>query len=151
MSLKKSHPNRRHWRRHKSTFQTEMLEPRHLLAGMALISEFMASNDTTIQDEDLEFSDWLEITNVGDAALNLDGYAITDDPADRAQWRFPNINLDAGKTLLVFASGKDRTNPDSELHASFRLNAGGEYLALVAPDGATTLQEFAPEYLRHVR
>ena len=39
--------------------------------------------------------------------------------------------------------------PGAELHTNFSLQASGEYLALVAPDKVTILQEFAPEFSRH--
>src|ERR1051325_8401917 len=48
--------------------------------------------------------------------------------------------------FVVFASGKDRTNPAGKLHTSFQLNADGDYLALVAPDKTTILTEFSPTY-----
>ena len=41
----------------------EMLEPRHLLAGDLAITEFQAINVSTLQDEDGDFSDWVEIRN----------------------------------------------------------------------------------------
>jgi hypothetical protein len=41
----------------------------------------------------------------------------------------------------VFASGKDRRVAGAELHSNFRLDAAGEYLALVRPDGIVA-QEF---------
>ena len=45
------------WRQHRG----ELLEPRHLLAASVVISEFMASNDTGIRDEDHDRSDWIEL------------------------------------------------------------------------------------------
>ena len=46
---------------------------------------------------------------------------------------------------MVFASNKS-TQPGVDLHAGFRLNAGGEFLALVAPDGETVIDSFAPTF-----
>ncbi len=109
-----------------------------------VISEFMASNASVLQDEDLEFSDWIEIHNAGPSAVNLDGWHLTDAADNLTRWTLPATNLPAGGFLVVFASGKDRAGP--ELHANFSLSADGEYLALVRPDGTTIEHEYAPVF-----
>ena len=114
--------------------------------GFPVLSEFMASNDTKLPDENGDFSDWIEVANMGNAAINLAGHHLTDNQEELTRWTFPSISLAAGARLVIFASGKDRTNPSSQLHTDFQLDAGGEYLALVAPDGITVLTEFAPFY-----
>lgn len=124
----------------------ESLEPRRLLAGGPVISEFLARNEGPIADEDGVFSDWIEITNTSAAPLNLAGWHLTDDENDLTQWTFPALNLPAGGRTLVFASGKDRAVAGAELHTKFKLDGDGEYLALVAPNGTTVEQEFAPDY-----
>ena len=45
--------------------------------------------------------------------------------------------------------GPDAGQP--EIHTNFSLDSGGEYLALVSPDGQTVVSEFAPEYPRQHR
>src|SRR5262245_50508066 len=72
------------------------------------ISEFMAQNESVLADEDGAFSDWIEVHNPDQSPLNLDGYYLTDDPANLAKWRFPSNNLAAGGYVVVFASGKNR-------------------------------------------
>jgi hypothetical protein len=114
--------------------------------GQVVISEFMASNRSTLADEDAAFEDWIEIHNTGAAPVNLLNWSLTDSAAQPARWRFPATNLTAGARLVVFASGKDRRIPGRELHTDFRLSAGGEYLALVEPDGVTIASEFAPVF-----
>ena len=127
-------------------FSIEPLEPRMLLAGDPVIAEFMAKNDATLQDEDGDWSDWIEIRNNGDAAVDLESWYLTDDAAELNRWNFPDVALAPGEQLIVFASGKDRTIPGAELHADFKLDGDGEYLALVGPDDATVRQEFSPAY-----
>lgn len=125
----------------------QALEPRLLFTAVPYITEFMASNDTVFADEDGDFSDWIELHNAGDSALNLDGWYLTDDASDRDKWAFPAVSIAPGAYLLVFASLKDRADADgTELHTNFRLGAGGEYLALVEPDGSTVAHEYAPEF-----
>ena len=124
----------------------ETLEGRVLLDGTPVISEFMAVNVSTVQDEDGDYSDWIELFNPGTQPVSLDGYWLTDSPADLTGWRLPAVTLGPGGYQLVFASGKNRDEVGGELHTDFRLSSEGEYLALVAPDGRTIVQEFAAQY-----
>ena len=101
------------------------------------ITEFMADNRRTIEDEDGDASDWIEIFNSGDTSVNLDGYFLTDAADALTKWSFPSVEIASNGFLLVFASGKDRRNRESELHANFKISSEGEYLALVNPDGTT--------------
>lgn len=111
-----------------------------------VISEFMASNSDTLLDEDGDASDWIEIHNDGPASLSLANWSLTDDPQVLAKWLLPPTTIEAGGYLLLFASGKDRRVSGGQLHASFSLSSAGEFLALVAPDGATVVHAYAPAY-----
>ena len=104
-----------------------------------VLSEVVASNASTLLDEDGEASDWLELYNHGPETVELDGFYLTDDRSDLQQWRFPERTLQPGEYLVVFASGKDRASGDGELHTSFRITQAGDELVLVAPDGATVM------------
>ena len=57
----------------------EPLEPRQLLTGDLVISEFMARNDGGLRDGDGRASDWIEIFNGGQDTIDLAGYRLTDD------------------------------------------------------------------------
>ena len=81
-----------------------------VFAAEPIISEFMPDNARVLADEDGHFSDWIEIHNPGDSAINLAGYYLTDDPQLLTKWRFPSVSLPAGGYLVVFASGKNRTS-----------------------------------------
>lgn len=109
------------------------------------ISEFVASNGGELRDEDGSTPDWIEISNVSTQAIQLAGWRLTDSPANLARWSFPSVSLGPKGILVVFASGKDRTNTAAPLHTNFDLDASGEYLALVRPDG-TIAHEYAPAY-----
>lgn len=106
----------------------------------------MASNSTTLTDEDAEFSDWIEIHNPDAFPVDLGGWYLTDSESNKGKWQFPSINVPAGGYLLIFASGKDRRNPAAKLHTNFSLAARGEYLALVRPDGATVAADFGTQF-----
>jgi hypothetical protein len=117
-----------------------------LLSGTLQMSEFLAVNNGGLADEDGDHSDWIEVRNVSAAAVNLDGWYLTDRADELREWRFPAKTLAAGQYLVVFASGKDRTNPAAALHTNFSLDGAGQYLALVRPDGVTIEQQFAPTF-----
>ncbi|MEP4077287.1 lamin tail domain-containing protein [Haloferula sp.] len=108
-----------------------------------MITEVMSDNDNTLEVADGSSPDWIEIANFSDTSFDLAGWHLTDDSANLSKWTFPAGSLvPAYGTLIVFASN-DPPSP-GELHASFKLSSGGEYLALVQADGTTIEQEFAP-------
>jgi len=118
-------------------------------AAELIINEFVARNDSEpplrngdLLDEDGDASDWIEIYNSSDKSINLDGWFVTDDANDLERWEFPAVEISSGGFLVVFASGKDRRDADGELHTNFQLRAGGEFLAIVWPDGLTIEQAY---------
>ncbi|MCB1094534.1 MAG: CotH kinase family protein [Verrucomicrobiae bacterium] len=72
-----------------------------------LISEFLAENNSGLEDDAGESSDWIEIYNPAAETLELQGYFLTDSADDLTKWAFPNISIAAGGYLVVFASGRD--------------------------------------------
>lgn len=113
------------------------------------ISEFLASNQSGLRDDQESRSDWIELYNPTDGAINLGGYALTDDPDVPRKWVLPERRLAARTAQIIFAIGTDSEPPQNNstgpLYAPFKLSAAGEYLALVAPDGST-VHEFAPSF-----
>jgi hypothetical protein len=126
-----------------ATFFLLLAAPGASLAEL-ILSEFMAVNNRTLADEDGASSDWIELRNTGPGSIDTDGYYLTDDANNLTKWRLPSRALAADGFVVVFASGKDRSPAVGELHTSFSLNANGEYLALVAPNGATIQTDFNP-------
>jgi hypothetical protein len=117
--------------------QVTTIPPGFIVLPNPIISEFMAENDTTLEDEDCRTSDWLEIFNSTANAINLEGWYLTDDPDEPAKWPVPDLPLDANERMIIFASNQDRI--EGELHTDFRLDSDGGYLALVKPDGLSPL------------
>ena len=106
----------------------------------------MASNDSVFTDDDGESPDWIEIENTATRALSTGGWFLTDNATNLNKWAFPDLTLNPNERLLVFASAKDRQDPDSTLHTNFKLASEGEYLAIVRPDGLTAEQHFSPSF-----
>ena len=122
-----------------------------MLAVGPVISELMASNDGTLADEDGNPSDWIEIHNPTAGPLDLDGWHLTDDATNLTRWAFPDVTVQPGGYMLVFASGNNRTDPNSELHTNFQLDGDGEYLALVEPGGTVAhAYDFYPQQFTDV-
>jgi len=133
---------RRRSKKNVSSYQ--VLEPRKLLAADFVISEFLASNDSVIQDDNGNFSDYIEIYNAGTSSGSLSGFSLTDDPTDISKWTFPAVNLDAGEFLLVFAGADSDPASGTDLYTGFGLSAAGEYVGLY-DDNGNVLSEFGPQ------
>ena len=111
------------------------LEPRQLLAGLPIITEFLASNSNGSVDDNGAQSDWIEIYNAGDASINLEGYSLTDDVDEPDRWTFPATDLAAGQFLVVRAATDTAPTQGSDLYTGFGLSSDGEYVGLFDPAG----------------
>ena len=120
--------------------------------GMPIISEIMASNDSTLATiyypgGPLEYPDWIEIHNISvSATLDLEGWYLTDNDNDLGKWPFPaGASIEPGGYEIVFASGEDILDPCGYYHTNFQMDKFGEYLAIVSPDGVVAY-EYKPKY-----
>jgi hypothetical protein len=113
-----------------------------MLAGDPIITEFMASNEDTILDGNGEASDWIEIYNPSRQVVDLTGWHLSDAPGNLTKWTFPAVSIEAGGYMLLFASGSNGPDGGGYLHTNFQLDANGDYLALVKPDGFTLTSEY---------
>ncbi len=100
------------------------------------INEVLKSNTLSAIDADGQRNEWVELVNTSAVAVNLHGYFLSDDESDLYKWALPNVQLEAGAYVLVFLSGKDRT--EGELHASFGLSEDEETLYLTTIAGMKT-------------
>ena len=82
-----------------------------IAGGQLSITEFVADNDGSYLDSDDEASDWIELSNAGASAVSTDGLYLTDNASDLTQWMLPDVTIPAGGYLVIFASGKDRKDP----------------------------------------
>lgn len=103
------------------------------------ISEFCADNRLSLRDGYGDATDWVELRNPNNSALDIGGYGLSDNPATPMKWLIPAGTIIAPHgTLLVMASGRtDGTDPAGHPHAAFSLNAAGESVVLTLPDGVT--------------
>ena len=116
------------------------------LAFAPQVNEFVASN-SSFDDGNGNSNDWIEINNRNTTPFDISGYFLTDDASNLTKWSFPNNTiLDGNEYFVVFASGSNTPDSAGNLHTNFNLSANGEYLALIAPNGTTIVQEFSPTY-----
>ena len=102
-----------------------------------VINELMASNRTTLADEDGQFVDWIELHNRGVQTVDLYNVFLSDNVGRPLKWRFAKgTTIAPGAYLIVFASGKNRPGGDGlSPHTNFRLSAEGETVLLSDPYG----------------
>ncbi len=115
-------------------------------AAGPLITEFCASNQAGLRDEDGDRADWVEIHNPDPTPVDLRNWYLTDSSANKTKWRFPATTIAPGAYLVVFASGKDRRVAGQPLHTNFSLTAAGEYLGLIRANGVTVASHFNPSF-----
>ncbi len=105
------------------------------------INEWLADNTATLADPaDGGYEDWFELYNAGTESVNLGGYYLTDNLANKFQFQIPDNGhyvIPPGGFLLVWADNEANQNSTNraDLHVNFALSKGGEALGLFAADG----------------
>jgi len=104
-------------------------------AFLVVINEFQSSNNATIADEDGDYEDWIELYNTSSTdTARLDHVGLSDDPERPFRWVLPpGTFIPPNGHLLIWASGKDRRDPQAPLHAGFSIASDGEPLLLTHP------------------
>lgn len=101
------------------------------------INEFMASNASVCYDENGVYSDWIELYNANDTALDISGFYISDDLTKPMKYAFPEgTTIEAHGCLLVFCSKTETVEGSNEIHAPFGLLTYKEDVVLSMPTGA---------------
>jgi len=91
------------------------------------INELQSGGNPLITDEFGEADDWIELYNGGGSAIYLGDKFITDGPNNWNKWRMPNITLEPGNFLLLWA---DDDPEQGVFHLGFKLNVMGESVQL---------------------
>jgi len=105
-----------------------------------VINEFVAKNNTGIQDEASQFEDWIELYNTTGSVLDVGNMYLTDNLTDLTKWQIPDgTTIDPFDTLLVWA---DDDPGDGPMHATFKLDADGEELGFSDVTGTTLLDDY---------
>lgn len=114
--------------------ETEPVEPPdppvELVPGNVVISEVMPDNEKLCLGHEY---DWVELHNLEDEPVSLDGYYLSDDPAKPAQMSLSGMTIPAGGYLVITLYD---TSP-------FRLAATGETVYLLCGDEFISKLTFA--------
>ena len=100
--------------------------------GQIMVNEFVASNSSVIEDPDFHnSSDWLELYNTGNTAVNLRGFYVTDNLNNPTKWKVPVDTLIApGGFVVIWTDGRD-----TGMHTSYKLSQLGEEIGIYTPAG----------------
>ena len=96
--------------------------------GGVYISEFGGSTDSVA-------SDWVEIYNSTGSAVSLAGYGLSNNPKNPAKWVFPDISIEPGEYLLLYATGSADKAQKKNLKLNFCISSTGEALFFFDPNG----------------
>ena len=109
-------------------FETVLSDEGIKLPEKLRISEAMPSNKDYLYDEDGDSSDWLELVNLADEPVSLKDCWLSNDESELTMWRLPDTALSSGGRMLIFCSGKDRS--EGEYHTNFTLSKDGGSIVL---------------------
>ena len=123
----------------EAVFTADRLSP----VATVCINEVVRSGSLKIKDEDGDKADWTELFNSTKESIDLTGMYLTDDEDNPTKWQFPDVSISGGTFLVIFLSGKDKRNPDKNLHTNFKLS--DEPLLLMDKDGKTVIDKIARE------
>ena len=99
-------------------------------SGPIRINEIMTSNGGALLDESGTTPDWIEIANISGSPVNLSGYKLAKSADAGNVFTFPEVTLQAGECVIVFADSRTRAIAGEEYHAPFRLSSTGDVLML---------------------
>ncbi|MBN2426571.1 MAG: lamin tail domain-containing protein [Calditrichaceae bacterium] len=130
------------------TILKKSIAPADPVAGL-FINEFMADNESTISDHTGSFSDWIEIYNSNNYAVNISGFYLTDKLNNLTKYQIPDSAPDSTLIppdgyLLLWA---DDSPESGVLHLKFGLSKNGEAIGLTDRDGITVIDSisFGPQ------
>ena len=106
------------------------------------INELLAKNEAVNVDETGEYDDWIELWNYDQAEVDLANHYLTDKRDNLTKWQFPDsaVQIFPDEYMLIWC---DEDQEDGGLHTNFKLSSGGEFLALVHPDGETIIDSIS--------
>ena len=103
--------------------------------SQVIINEYSCSNVAGPTDAFGEREDWIELYNMGAAAVDLTGYFLSDKETNLDKWEIPSGNIAPGGYTMVYCSGRN-TVSGTQLHPNFKLTqTEGEWIILTRPNG----------------
>ena len=115
------------------------------------INEVSGSNDSYI-DEYGKKGDWLELYNIADHDVDVEGMYLTDDLNNATKYQITkgetkaNTIIKAHGHLVIWCDNK-RATTDKGLHASFKIDGDGGQLQLMAADRSIIDEAYAGDII----
>ena len=113
-----------------------------------VISEVCSSNSASLVDEDFGSPDWIELYNSGSEAIDLTNYALSNDPKNPTKYMMPQISIQPGQYLLIYATKLESPDPIAKPATGFKLASGGMTLYLTSAGGDTLYKLEVPALAR---
>lgn len=98
--------------------------------GPIRLNEIMSANGGVLVDDNGQTPDWVEVANISSRPVNLQGYVLAKNAKAGNVFVFPDMVLEAGQCVVVYADSTLQEDGSGELHAPFRLSSGGDVLML---------------------
>ncbi len=106
----------------------------HTSPGPIVINEVCVHNVTSYYHEVIGYSDWVEIKNISDSAVDLAQYRLSDDVSDLQRFALSGL-LSPGQLLIVLCNEDFAAYSGYMQMAPFSLNSEREQLYLSTADG----------------
>ena len=124
--------------------------------SQVIINEYSCANATSGGDPDFfgEMEDWVELYNPSGAAINLNGYYLSDKAGNPTKFQVPgNISIPAGGYMMVYASGRAQIAGGVEIHTNFKLTQTQFEKIILSDPGGTIIDSLTiiPNQLLHSR
>ena len=102
----------------------------------------VSANDGLYVNDYFKRQDWVELYNTTDEDIDVEGMYLTDNPEDKPK-KYQIKKSESQASTIIPAHGFlivwcDKKDPLSQLHASFKLDADGDELQLMAADESWT-------------
>ena len=96
-----------------------------------VVNEFMASNSTTVADQNGEYNDWIELYNNSTSIISTSGLYLSDKIDTLFKWEMPAVSIAPNSYLIVWA---DKDTLQNGMHSNFKLSSFGDQIVLVYAD-----------------
>ena len=109
--------------------------------SQVLINEYSAANYNTFTDNYGEFEDWVELYNPTAAAIDINGWALTDKPNNPTKWIFPSsFIIPANGVAIIYCSGRDEL-VGTNAHSNFKITQTKGNEVFMLSDAAGIFQD----------
>ena len=108
-----------------------------LVNSQVVINEYSASNFDSHLDNYGEYEDWVELYNTTNSDIDLNGWSLTDKPANLTKWSFTgSFIVSANSVAIIYCSGRDEL-VGGVAHTNFKITQtkAGEVFVLSDASG----------------